>query len=198
MLAVMTSIEDHGASATEKPAIRARIRRWYVPNAVYFITCVTRNRKPIFANADCLNLLRETLRSVRKVYPFHMQAYVFLPDHFHLLVHIPLGTDISRLMQSVQWNYALNHKRLLGITSPIRLWQRGFWNHVIRDEDDWERHFNYIHCNPVKHGYAAEPMDYPHSSFAEYVRRGWYGLADAMASESAFGSASPFEPGDSE
>jgi putative transposase len=56
----------------------------------------------------------------------------------------------------------------------LRLWQRGFWDHVIRDERDLARHFDYIHYNPVKHGYVTQPEAYTDSSFAEYLRRGWY------------------------
>ena len=61
------------------------------------------------------------------------------------------------------------------VTGTLHLWQRGFWDHVIRDDLDYERHFNYIHYNPVKHGLALHPGEYPHTSFQEYVKRGWYG-----------------------
>jgi putative transposase len=54
------------------------------------------------------------------------------------------------------------------------VWQRRFWEHAIRDETDWMRHADYIHFNPVKHRHVAAPGDWPHSSFAAAVRKGWY------------------------
>ena len=154
--------------------IRARIRRWYVPNAVYFIVGVTKARRAIFADEANMRLLRETLHRVKELYPFKMHAYVFLPDHFHILIFVPETTNVSKLMQSWQRNFTLNYKAARGITRSLRLWQRGFWDHVIRDADDYEQHFHYIHYNPVKHGYARRAGDYAHTSFHSYVKRGWY------------------------
>jgi putative transposase len=103
-----------------------------------------------------------------------MRAYVFLPDHFHLLIFVPEATNISKLMHSWQRNFTVNYKKARAITASLRLWQRGFWDHVVRDAEDYERHFHYIHYNPVKHGYVRRAGEYPHSSFHEYVKRGWY------------------------
>jgi putative transposase len=54
------------------------------------------------------------------------------------------------------------------------IWQRRFWEHLVRDEEDWRRHVDYIHFNPVKHGLAAAPGDWPYSSFSRAVDKGWY------------------------
>jgi len=177
--------------------IRSRIRRWYVANAIYFVTVVTRDRQPIFADRTNLLRLRTVLHSVRDLYPFQMHAYVFLPDHLHLLMHVPQSTNISKLMQSLQWNYTMAHKRERGLAEKVSLWQRGYWDHVVRDTLDFERHLNYVHYNPVKHGYVARPGDYANSSFAEYVKRGWYdevsdidGVAEHRVSE----CIAPYEP----
>jgi putative transposase len=48
------------------------------------------------------------------------------------------------------------------------------WDHLIRDEDDFNRHMDYIHWNPVKHGFATKVNDWPYSSFHRLVRIGWY------------------------
>lgn len=176
-------------SADAPQPVRAKIRRWYVPNAVYFITSVTQDREPLFAEPFALALLRDTMRYTKVYYPFTMVAYVFLPDHFHLLIQVPESTNISNLMQSVQRNFTLDYKKILSIETPLHLWQRGFWDHVIRDERDLERHFDYIHYNPVKHGLVSKPSEYPHSSFLEYVKRGWYGAAwaeDVMVADEGF------------
>ena len=161
--------------------IRARIHRWYVPNAIYFLTAVTHARTSLFADEANVALLRATMRRAKELYPFTMHAYVFLPDHFHLLIRVPEAANLSRLMQSIQWNWTIRYKKIHQVTASVHLWQRGYWDHVIRDDRDLEQHFDYIHYNPVKHGYVQHPLDYAHSSFGEYVRRGWYGPAWAEA-----------------
>lgn len=155
---------------------RARIRRMYVPNAVYFITCVTAGRRPLFHDHNNLHLLKATLRAAKEIHPFKMRAYVFLPDHFHFLVRVWETTDISKLLHSLKRNFTLNYKEARGINSRVQLWQKGFWDHVIRNDVDYVSHVNYIHYNPLKHGLVTKPADYGYSSFHEYVRRGWYDL----------------------
>lgn len=154
--------------------IRTKIRRLYMPNAVYFVTCVTKDRRPIFADQGDLETLRQTMRKVKGIHSFQMQAYAFMHDHLHLQLFVPETTDISRIMHSIERNFTLNYKKAHNIESRIRLWQRGFWDHVIRSERDFANHLDYIHYNPVKHGYVSKPEDYPHTSFRTYLQRGWY------------------------
>ena len=154
--------------------IRAKIRRLYLPDVYYFITCVFAKRTAVLGDARHMALFRETLRGAKEAYPFKMTAYAFLPDHFHLLIFLPATTNISKLMQSVKWNFTLNYKKANQINDPIKLWQRGFWDHVIRDEKDFINHFHYIHYNPVKHGLVNCPVEYPHTSFHVYLEQGWY------------------------
>ncbi len=154
--------------------IRAAIRRWYVPNAIYFIVAVTRDRQPVFSHDANVALLRATMRRVKVLHPFTMLAYAIMPDHLHLLLFVPETSNISAIMQSIEWNYTRNYKRAHGIQASVHLWQRGFWDHVIRDETDLQRHLDYIHYNPVKHGLVRRPLDYAHTSLADYVRRRWY------------------------
>ena len=157
-----------------KQLVRARIRRVYVEEGTYFITAVTLHRHRIFAQEGEIARLRETLRTVKEAHPFTMLAYVFLHEHFHLLIRLGQTTDISKMMHSIKRNYTLNYKAARGGNGRVTLWQHGFWDHVIRNEQDFQNHMDYIHYNPVKHGYVARPEDYPHSSYVEYVRRGWY------------------------
>jgi len=154
--------------------IRTRLRRLYVPNALYFITGVTQGRAPVLADDSDMELFRSTMRRAREYHPFEMRAYVFLYDHLHFLIFVPETTNVSKLLQSIQRNFTRNYKREHGIPHSLHLWQRGFWDHVIRDQRDLERHFDYIHYNPVKHRYVTRPEAYAHSSYLEYVRRGWY------------------------
>ncbi len=176
-----------------KKTVRARIRRAYVDEGLYFITVVTRNRRRIFAADEEIERLRETMRYVKTLHPFTMRAYVFLHEHSHLLIQVGNTTNISRVMHSIKRNYTLNYKAAWGVNGRVSLRQRNFWDHVIRNERDYKNHLDYIHYNPVKYGRVSRPEDYPHSSYKEYMRRGWYemgwghtepdGLADVDTSE---------------
>jgi putative transposase len=163
------------ASAVDKEPIpiRARLRRWYVPGAIYFITTVTHGRRLILADEAALACWRETLHAVQPLHPFRMLAYAFLPDHVHLLIRISPETDISQVMASAKGNFVRNWRRVRPGAGP--LWQKSFWEHVIRDEEDFAHKLGYIHFNPCKHGLVTDPVLYPHSSLGEYIHRRWYG-----------------------
>jgi len=150
-----------------------RFRRIYVPDALYFVTTVTRERKPVFRNGECMEALFDTLRQVRTLHPFVMIAYVALWDHLHLLVRPVEDTNISQALHSLKLGTTGKVKSLLG-AQRMRLWQPRFWDHVIRNEKDLNRHIDYIHYNPVKHGYVTRPEDWPRSSYREWLRRGYY------------------------
>jgi len=159
----------------EKYIVR-RNRRLYVPGGIYFITSVTWQRKPLFKENAMVETLRQTLRNVRQLYTFTMQAYIFLPDHFHIMLRLTPPVTISQIMHSFKRNFTWNYKKAKEIprSTSLRLWQYGSWDHVIRDEIDHAKHFDYIHYNAVKHGCAAKPEDFPHSSYMTYVEKGWY------------------------
>jgi putative transposase len=168
----MRPLSTNGGHDLMKKPVRARIRRAYVEEGLYFITAVTHNRRPIFAVEEEIARLRETLRQVKELHPFTMRGYVFLPEHNHLLLRVGATATITQVMHSVKRNYTLNYKTAQGVNGRVTLWQKGFWDHVIRNERDFKNHLDYIHYNPVKHGYVSRPEDYPHSSYLEYVRRG--------------------------
>ncbi len=154
--------------------IRSRVVRVDMSDTIYFITTNVQNRKPLFSQKENVDLLRETMRAVREFHPFVMRGYAFLPDHLHLLIYIAPQTKISKLMQSIKRNYTRNYKDLYHLEGSLKLWQRSFYDHVIRDEQDFLNHLDYIHYNPVKHGLVERPEDYLYTSYLEYVRRGWY------------------------
>jgi len=79
-------------------------------------------------------------------------------------------------MHSLKPNFTREYKRLLGLSSfeSMKFWQKRFWDHVIRDDRDFENHLHYIHFNPVKHGYVTDPRDWKDSSYLEWEKRGLY------------------------
>ncbi len=160
-------------------------RRWYVPGGTYFLTVVTYKRYPFFRDASAVNLLREAWTKVQREKSFTNVASVLLHDHFHCLWTLPAGDDdyatrikIIKDYFTSQW---LSKGGLELPVTPSRakrgnrgIWQRRFWEHVIRNEDDLKNHFDYIHFNPVKHSYVTRPLDWPHSTFHRYVREEHY------------------------
>ena len=150
------------------------IRRYYVPNSIVFITQIVHGRTPIFADTERLALLLDIMREVKSLHPFHMLAYVFLWDHFHLLFKPDEGVTHSEIMHSIKQNFTKQYKIALGVPGSMKFWQKRYWDHVIRNEDDFSHHMDYIHYNPVKHGLVAKPEDWPHSSYAYWTERGVY------------------------
>jgi putative transposase len=150
-------------------------RRYYVPNALVFITLVTLDRKPLLGPKEDIDLLWETINWVQIIHPFELEAQVILPDHAHLLMRVDNSKGhFSTVMHSLKRNFTMNYKKFHSISSSFTVWQKRFWDHVIRDEYDLNRHLDYIHWNPVKHGFVDHPEDWPQSSFLDWLERGYY------------------------
>ena len=146
-------------------------KRYFIPNAFVFLTLTTAGRIAVFENAAYATSALEILKNVKKLHPFHMKAYVAMPDHWHLLIQTDDGR-FDRIIHSFKRNVSLElHKQ--GLCGGD-IWQKRYYDHVIRDEKDFCNHMDYIHFNPVHHGYANRPADHRVSSFQHYVKRGWY------------------------
>lgn len=154
--------------------------RAYIPGGTFFFTVALLERRQHLLT-DNINPLRESFRAVRTKYPFRIDAMVVLPEHLHCIWTLP--TDDADF--STRWRLIKSHFSR-SITPAERLsprraqkgergvWQRRFWEHVIRDEQDFATHADYIHYNPVRHGWAQRVSDWPYSSFHRYVRLGIY------------------------
>lgn len=153
-------------------------RRVFIPGGCYFFTIVNYQRRPVFELPENVELLRTVFKRVLAEKPFKIDAIVILPDHCHCIWQLPGGDrDFSgrwrEIKKCVSKNIGGEGKR----PSEKDIWQRRFWEHLIRDENDWRRHMDYIHYNPVKHGLAPSPIDWPYSSFKKTVEAGWYDVA---------------------
>jgi putative transposase len=128
--------------------------------------------------------LRRAFETCRTRHTFEIIAVVLLPDHFHLLMGLPATDEdyskrVSVIKALFSKSISADNETLSASRTARRergLWQRRFYDHIIRDEGDLQRHIDYIHINPVKHGYVARAADWPHSSFHRYVRDGVYPL----------------------
>ena len=107
--------------------------------------------------------------------PFAMDAIVILPDHLHCIWQLPEGdNDFSERWRQIKRFVSIGINSPLNARKEKALWQRRYWEHLLRNGEDWRRHMDYIHYNPVKHGYVCRPTDWPHGSFRQAVARGWY------------------------
>ena len=160
----------------------ATFRRLFTPGATWFFTVVAARRRPLLTDPRVISAFGTAMREVRETLPFSMPAWVILPDHLHVIWTLPEGdADYPR-----RWSIIKRRtSQLAGLPSMARacsmvarresgLWQRRYWEHLIRDEDDLRRHVDYVHLNPVKHGHAPRACDWPYSSFPRWVARGVY------------------------
>lgn len=170
-------------------------RREYMPGGTWFFTVTLVNR-----NSDLLvkkiEHLRKAVRRVRHDWPFHIDAWVVLPDHIHAVWTLPEDDhDFStrwRLIKSRFSRGLPRRERVSGsrLNKGERgIWQRRFWEHRIRDEKDYRRHVDYVHINPVKHGYVDRVIDWPFSTFSRFVEQGIYppDWAGSMVLDGEFG-----------
>ena len=121
----------------------------------------------------------------RSDWPFQVDAWVLLPDHMHCIWTLPEGdADFS-----TRWNLikrrvskalkdSHHNPEWMNVSKSshreLIFWQRRFWEHRIRDERDFERHADYIHYNPVKHGLCRHPSEWPYSTVHRFIRKGIY------------------------
>jgi putative transposase len=155
-------------------------RRNFVPGATYFFTVNVADRRSNILTEHAA-VLRAAFRDIRSAHPFAIDAIVVLPDHLHAVWTLPDGDhDFAQRWRLIKASFSreipggepLSASRLAKAERGI--WQRRFWEHTIRDERDLERHVDYIHFNPVKHGYVSRVRDWPYSSFHQMVRVGIY------------------------
>ncbi|MFI4859909.1 MAG: REP-associated tyrosine transposase, partial [Phycisphaerales bacterium JB063] len=117
---------------------------------------------------------------VRARHIFDLPAIVILPDHLHCIMSLPPSRqNFSTIIQQLKAAFSRSIPKGEHVSSSRDskgergIWQRRFWEHLIRDEDDLEQHVNYIHYNPVKHGHVKHATDWPHSSIHRYLEEGW-------------------------
>ena len=154
-------------------------RRTVCDGGVFFFTATLadRRRDTLVRHVD---ELRASLLAAKATHPFTLIAMVVLPEHLHAIWRLPHGDCNYPLRWSL---FKAGFSRRLPKCEPIDaartrkrergVWQRRYWEHQIRDAADLAQHVDYIHFNPVKHGLARRPSDWPHSTFHGYVERGW-------------------------
>ena len=150
--------------------------------ATFFFTVVLQDRSARYL-VDHVAELRECIRIVKQRHPFEIEGMVVLPEHLHAIWRLPpddpdfssrwmlIKQSFSRKLEE-QGALAESSSGARGRKGERNLWQRRFWEHQIRDEDDLVRHMDYMHFNPVKHGWVLRARDWPYSSLHRFVRDG--------------------------
>jgi putative transposase len=166
-------------------------RRALVPGGCWFFTVNLADRRAHLLT-DHVDALREATRETRQRYPFRIDAFVVLPDHLHAVWTLPAGdADFSIRWRLIKSRFARSIPKLEQLTGVQQkrgergIWQRRFWEHLIRDDADYARHVEYCYINPVKHALARRVCDWPHSSFHRDVQDGispedWAGDTDSI------------------
>ncbi len=157
--------------------------RAFVPGGTFFFTVVTHQRKPILTEPRVRRALRQSLKRTRDERPFRIDAIVLLPDHLHTLWTLPDDdADFSTRWRLIKYGVS----RGVGANVDVQpsesrrskgeqgVWQRRFWEHMVRDEAEFNALCDYIHFNPVKHGHAPCAHAWPYSSFHRFVRERRY------------------------
>jgi putative transposase len=146
--------------------------------ATYFFTLTLQDRSSRTL-VDHVADLRAAFATVKERHPFEIDAVVVLPEHLHAIWTLPEGdADFSTRWMLIKRTFThrlgdagLEFGRRTRRGERI-LWQQRFWEHQIRNEDDYARHVDYIHFNPVKHGWVLRAGDWPYSSLHRFVREG--------------------------
>jgi len=166
-------------------------RRLHTPGATWFFTVNLADRRSRLL-VERIDTLREALRYVHTRHPFRIEAMAVLPDHLHAVWTLPPGDAAYpmrlRLLKSWFSRHIPAGERLRDsrVDKGERgIWQRRYWEHRVRDEQDLERCVDYVHFNPVKHGHAARAADWPYSTFHRYVNKGWLSADWGIAMEAA-------------
>ena len=158
-------------------------RRAWQAGGTYFFSVNLLHRRNNDLLVRQIELLRTVVRGVRQRHPFIIHGWVVLPDHIHCVIQLPPDdADFAlrwRLIK-MEFSKALPRGERLSQVRAKRgergIWQRRFWEHLIRDEADFRAHMDYVHINPLKHGLVRRVADWPYSTFHRLVAQGIYPL----------------------
>jgi len=156
-------------------------RRNRIKGGCYFFTVnlLERHRNQLLVQQ--IDILRDVVSRIRVRHPFHIDGWVVLPDHMHCIWTLPQDDDDYatriRLLKTLFSKKIPKTERRSSVRQrkgERGIWQRRYWEHTIRDEMDYATHMDYLHYNPVKHGYVKNVTDWPYSTFRHHVQRGLY------------------------
>lgn len=163
-----------------------RYRRAEAAGASYFFTVVTFRRQPVFTEPPVVEMLERAIQRIQERRPFVVEAQVVLSDHLHAMWTLPEDdSNYPTHWRLIKEAFTREYVPTYGVIwqderrrtrGERTVWQRRFWEHLIRDDRDFSAHLEYIHLNPVRHGLVSAPRDWPYSTFRKWVANGSYDL----------------------
>jgi putative transposase len=154
-------------------------RRVFEENSIYFFTVVTYKRRPLLRGK--MAILTQAFESAKSRIPYKLLAYVIMDDHMHLLIKPESANTYPDIIRKIKIFVSKRCDTTVGDLSESMkkkgekgIWQRRYFEHTIRNTEDFKRHLDYIHFNPVKHSYVDNVKEYPYSSFHQWAKFGYY------------------------
>jgi len=160
----------------------ANYKRIFIDGYRYYLTVVTHHRNPILI--DNVDLLRDAFHLVKQDYIFSIDAIVILPDHFHMIILPERACDYPDIIKNIKRHFSRHcpaefYQHVPQSVSRTKnghkpIWQKRYYEHAIRDEQEYQALLDYIHYNPVKHRITDKPKKWKYSSFHKFVSVGAY------------------------
>ena len=154
-------------------------KRLFIENSYVFITIVTAKRRKILLKN--IQILREAFKRTIQSFNYEIYAICILPEHIHMIIKPYDINDYPKIIYSMKYYFSkyINVEKISLSESKIKkgekgVWQRRYWEHTIRNEQDFYRHLDYIHYNPIKHNLVKSSKDYKYTTFEKFVKLGLY------------------------
>lgn len=155
-----------------------RYRRSDIKGGTYFFTVNLQNRNSRLL-VDKIDVLRTVINQVKQRHRFKVDAMVVLPEHLHAMWTLPVDDyDYATRWMLIKSGFSrqIPKHESISISRQSKgergIWQRRYWEHCIRNQEDYEKHVDYIHYNPVKHGYVKRAVEWPFSTIHEFIKKG--------------------------
>jgi len=140
----------------------SRFHRFHTAEAIYFVTSKTRGNRRFFSDKRNSRILLNCIDNFRKKGRYPLLAFVIMPDHLHIMLKPNGNENISKIMHSIKRGSSRLINQMWSRKGPI--WQRSFYERIIRDEKEFWEKVNYVYNNPLRAGLVESPEDYPYSS----------------------------------
>ena len=154
--------------------------RYFINNNPIFITMVTYKRMNILINN--IELLRKSFEITKKYYSFDIIAICVMQNHIHMIISLDITKELPQIIRTIKQNftklipaeyYPIDISESMKKRNEKGIWQRRYYDHVIRNENDLCKHIDYIHFNSIRH-YNIAPKDWQFSSFRKFVKNKFY------------------------
>ena len=145
----------------------SRLTRIFIADPIYFITFCTWRKAPLLACRDVGNAFRQAAHEVR-VHSVAVGKYVIMPDHIHCFIRVGregrIGLAVKALKRAIT-------KALRATKDVARVWQEGFFDHVMRSAESYSEKWEYVRANPVRAGLVTSIEEWPFQGEVEIIRR---------------------------